>query len=566
MEELTVIDFFCGAGGFSEGFRQQGFKIILGIDSWQPAIDTFNYNFDLDCKARNILDFDDDIKKIEALPDTDIIIGSPPCVSFSHSNNSGKADKQTGIHLTEVYFKIIAVKKFKKNSILKAWYMENVANSIKYLKKSYTFLDLGLEDWATRNSLDAEQKAIILENNQFIINSADYGSPQKRKRLISGEIIQKGGLEIPPVTNGNLSGQDLIDYKTLAFVKKMLPSPFSPFSEQMIVDPLYPEIKIKASDLIDHFYDTGLYKSEWRQSRYLKINHPYMGIMSFPENEDNPSRTIMATKIGSSREAIIYKSESIRIGDGEYRTPTVREAASIMSFPITYQFKGSEGIKWRLVGNAVCPTVSRAFAKQLKMELGLNVIETPNVKSLVDHDGINNLNSYNLKAFNDPPKRTKNSPFRRHPFKVGNLTVTLSNYNIEKKEKVVKKWITSIQYGNGEGFPTYNIPDNYHIELEQVIKKIKHGEKFLQVLNNGFSEKIAKAKELQLMYELQKSNGQYLEPTELIEAVASLIQDLDVREEFKQDEITVFRKKESVPVKQIFALYAINKISSFAND
>ena len=29
--------------------------------------------------------------------------------------------------------------------------------------------------------------------------------------------------------------------------------------------------------------------------------------------------------------------------------------ASIMGFPITFQFKGSEGIKWRLVGNAVCP-------------------------------------------------------------------------------------------------------------------------------------------------------------------------------------------------------------------
>lgn len=29
--KLTVIDFFCGAGGFSEGFRQQGYEIVLGI-------------------------------------------------------------------------------------------------------------------------------------------------------------------------------------------------------------------------------------------------------------------------------------------------------------------------------------------------------------------------------------------------------------------------------------------------------------------------------------------------------------------------------------------------------
>lgn len=35
---MTVIDLFCGAGGFSEGFRQQGFEILQGIDCWEPAI------------------------------------------------------------------------------------------------------------------------------------------------------------------------------------------------------------------------------------------------------------------------------------------------------------------------------------------------------------------------------------------------------------------------------------------------------------------------------------------------------------------------------------------------
>ena len=50
MSKLTVIDFFCGAGGFSEGFRQQGFEIVCGIDSWKPAIDSFNFNFGRECK------------------------------------------------------------------------------------------------------------------------------------------------------------------------------------------------------------------------------------------------------------------------------------------------------------------------------------------------------------------------------------------------------------------------------------------------------------------------------------------------------------------------------------
>lgn len=46
--------------------------------------------------------------------------------------------------------------------------------------------------------------------------------------------------------------------------------------------------------------------------------------------ENKPSRTITATKIANSRESIIYKSEIERIGDGEYRLPTIREAAIYM--------------------------------------------------------------------------------------------------------------------------------------------------------------------------------------------------------------------------------------------
>ena len=84
MSKPTVIDFFCGAGGFSEGFRQQGFEIIKGVDHWIPAVQTFNHNFGLNDEPRNILDYWESIDLINDLPDSDVIIGSPPCVSFSN--------------------------------------------------------------------------------------------------------------------------------------------------------------------------------------------------------------------------------------------------------------------------------------------------------------------------------------------------------------------------------------------------------------------------------------------------------------------------------------------------
>ena len=133
MKKLTVIDFFCGAGGFSEGFRQAGYEIIQGYDNWQPAINTFNHNFKTESSVKNILDFKDSIDEINNLPNTDVIIGSPPCVSFSSSNISGKADKESGVTLTKVFLRIVAVKKFQRDSQLKAWYMENVSNSRNYL-------------------------------------------------------------------------------------------------------------------------------------------------------------------------------------------------------------------------------------------------------------------------------------------------------------------------------------------------------------------------------------------------------------------------------------------------
>ena len=567
MKKLTVLDIFCGAGGFSEGFRQQDFEIKLGIDSWKPAIDTYNHNFDLACPIKNILDFEYSVEEIELLPDTDVIIGSPPCITFSSSNISGKANKKSGIHLTKILLRIVAVKKYKKNSILKAWFMENVANSKNYLSDYYTFKDLGLTKWANEHRLSPNKKAIILKDNQPLINSADYGSPQKRIRAIPGEIINKGNLSIPTPTYKDpcIEGKRL-DYLTLGSIKKKLPKPNSIISTKKIQDPIYPNINIKMNDITDHFYDTGLYACEWRQSRFLKKNHPYMGKMHFPENELNPSRTITATKIRTSREAIIYRSEFDRIGDGEFRIPTVREAASLMGFPITFQFMGSEGIKWRLVGNAVCPSVSCSFAKQLRIELKLKPIEEPIVQTMANLKNVNNLNNYSEKTFNNLPRRKRNSRFRRHPFKDGNLTITLSNYDIKKNEKEISIWRTSVQYGNGEGFPTYNYSDGMFKELESLIKKCKAGEKFLDIINNGISEKIGSSAKLQAMYENQKSNNSLLEPTELIEEIANIIDTLTINnEEFVQNDKVIFKNKKVIPIKQLFALYAINKISTIAN-
>ena len=292
-----------------------------------------------------------------------------------------------------------------------------------------------------------------------------------------------------------------------------------------------------------------------------------MGKMSFPENENKPSRTITATKIANSRESIIYKTEINRLGDGEYRLPTVREAAIIMGFPITYQFIGAENNKWRLVGNAVCCSVSRAFAKVVLDEHRFSITSSLILNNKPKIDGIVNLNTYKIKSLNKPPIKNQGSRFRRHAIKDGNLTVTLSNYDIENNPKSAEgKWFTSIQYGTGKGFPIQKVKDKYYKNLEEIINEYKGGKEFLKYINNGFSEKIGNANELQKLYELQISTTKHIEPTELVDLVQEIIDELKIENvEVEQKNLIVFEFKEKVPVKQFFALYAINKISTIAN-
>lgn len=69
---LKVIDLFCGAGGFSEGFKQAGYEIVLGVDMWEDALKSYEVNQECEVWKRDIID-------IDILPPCDVIIGSPPC-------------------------------------------------------------------------------------------------------------------------------------------------------------------------------------------------------------------------------------------------------------------------------------------------------------------------------------------------------------------------------------------------------------------------------------------------------------------------------------------------------
>ncbi|MCC3172522.1 DNA cytosine methyltransferase [Streptococcus sanguinis] len=545
-KRLTVIDFFCGAGGFSEGFRRAGYDVIMGIDVWQPAIITHNFNHGLNDNVKSVLDFED-IEEINKLPDTDIIIGSPPCQLFSLSNQGGNANKDLGIHLINTFFKVIAVKKFQKNSKLKAWLMENVPNSQNYVQEEYTFEDLDLASWAVSQGLNPKSIAIKSKYNGGVLHADDYGAAQARRRFVSGEITKTGEFPFPD--------RVAKEKVTLNKLFRNFPDPLDQSPVEFVTDPNYPNESVKFEDFKDHFYDTGVYQVQWQKARDLKQRHPYMGKMSFPENMDKPSRTIMATQSASTREAILYKSGYNRKGDGEYRLPTIREAACIMGYPLDYQFFGDESTKWRQIGNAVC--VQLSFALAIKI---LELIKEPQLPAKTIDKDINQfkyLDNKEIKEFNNPPTRNEKALFRQFPIKSGNMTVDLTN----KINGEIGNWGVIAHAGTGKGFKSIIVSRSNQMEAKKILRKLTPD--LIKELEN---DKVIKKYSVNHLNQENKRYGFFKNdishPYYIINYIGGVIDKYvdsnDVNVDVSGTEL--FGLKELIPLSQIMSLYMVSII------
>ncbi|WP_338577515.1 DNA cytosine methyltransferase [Erwinia sp. E_sp_W01_1] len=162
-KKIKVIDLFCGAGGLSTGFfkGQAGdvFEGILAIDNDSAAIKTYNANFGDHGIAVNIEEW---LTEHE-VPAADVVIGGPPCQGFSLLNKNRTGDIRRA--LWEPYMDFI------EKSGASIFVMENVPG----LLTSEEFISINER---------AEQLGFILLNPK-VLNTADYGVPQTRKRTIA---------------------------------------------------------------------------------------------------------------------------------------------------------------------------------------------------------------------------------------------------------------------------------------------------------------------------------------------------------------------------------------------
>lgn len=179
---LKTMDLFCGAGGLAEGFRMAGYITIGGVDNDPDAIATFAANFPSasaicgDIRRPSIRE-----RVLELARKVDLVIGGPPCQGFSQVRNHTRLIEDPKNSLYREFVHILS------QAEPSAFLMENVT---------------GMEQMGVRQQISED----LSLGGQYrvssqVVDAADFGVPQSRKRLLFLGIKASLNIE-PPLLQG----------------------------------------------------------------------------------------------------------------------------------------------------------------------------------------------------------------------------------------------------------------------------------------------------------------------------------------------------------------------------
>ena len=325
----TVIDLFCGAGGMSEGFRQAGFEVIWANDHIERFCETHSLNH-----PEAVTKFGDirhisskEIKKDIGNRVVDVIIGGPPCQGFSHAGRRDSKDPRNSLFMEFIRI----VKDLQPKWVV----MENVPGilSMKTLNGEYV-----------KDIIEDElEHADTYKVNYFKLNSADYGVPQKRRRVFFIATNTKAKIYEPEPTHSSKPYKKLNGREIKQWV---------PVSEVLLPEDKVPKTYFHGPKMIKGFIERkkkNMEKGFGFGAQYLKM--------------DQPSYTISARYWKDGSDALVKYS------DEKLRMLTELEVARIQSFPDSYKFSGSKKEVYTQIGNAVPVKLAKAIAENILTHL-----------------------------------------------------------------------------------------------------------------------------------------------------------------------------------------------------
>ena len=398
MAKFTFIDLFAGCGGLSEGFYRMGFQALAHVEINHWACETLRKRmkyYGYKDWGNEVLEQDitsDDcianIDKVVRGRKVDIIIGGPPCQAYSTAGrvrDGKRMATDSRNFLFESYVKIL------HHYNPKFFVFENVTGILSAKVNGGNIFNEVI------NAL-GENYNITTDPSILVHNTADYGVPQLRKRVIimgvrkditevsvmnlyddlkkthwnpdtpeslrvglSRYVSVKEAIgDLPPVEPGHDASMNDFDYPcNNDFLKRIGISG---------KHPLYDHIARRHNTLdrerfavmIHNHWSFGQLRREMPQYEH---EHARVFDNSYVVQWwDLPSKTILAH---------IHKDgfQFIHPDENQARSFTVREAARIQSFPDDFEFVGSRGEKYKQIGNAVPPLFAEAIAKSIKKNL-----------------------------------------------------------------------------------------------------------------------------------------------------------------------------------------------------
>lgn len=372
---MRSLELFSGAGGLAKGLELSGFNHVGFVENNQHACDTLRQNFS------SSLVFQGDIRDYDfnQFKSIDLIAGGPPCQPFSMGGkHKASLDDRDMFPISIVAIKILKPKAFIFENV-KGLLRPSFSDYFQYIIRRLTYPDYDIkiaQDWSNHNKLlkylDENKSEKPSYNVSFrLINSADYGTPQTRQRVIivgirsdlevnwefpkssfsldrliwdqyiSGEYWDRHGISKIPQYDFTTSHKNRINsirekYGMLAPDTK----PWLTIRDALMNTP----DPLECNNILDHKFKSG-----------AKIYPGHTGSLY-----DMPSKTIKAGVHG-----VPGGENMIRFSNGEIRYLTVYEAKLIQSFPSSYIFSGAWSEAMRQIGNAVPVNIAKLLGDSI---------------------------------------------------------------------------------------------------------------------------------------------------------------------------------------------------------
>ncbi len=329
----NIISLFSGCGGLDIGFSKAGWHTILALDNWPAACETLKLNKVADKVICG--DIRDIIFK-EYNNSVDAIIGGPPCPPYSQTRHylqdkkGGFEDEKAGYAVPE-FFR--AVKEVNP----KVFLFENVDGfTFKTYQEPMTFLKTKSEELGYNITYK-------------VINCANYGIPQTRKRFICiGVKKELGRFTFPPETHSN-SDKTLKPWVTCGEILKDFDNITPEETKQRPGSKDYELLKNIPPG------DNYLYYTEKRgcPNPLFKWKSRYWTFL-LKLSPDRPSWTIQAS-FSNNQGPFHWKNRFLRI----------EEIKRIQTIDDNYVISGEFKDQWRQVGNAVPSKLAFIIASEL---------------------------------------------------------------------------------------------------------------------------------------------------------------------------------------------------------